>query len=54
MTLHIDFVCIKNTYDPGKQVLDDALIELVKDIGCDRVVDIGVGEIPPEWVHNLA
>ena len=52
MTSCINFGCTKNTYDPGKQVLDDALMELVEDIWCDGVVDVGVGEILPEWVHN--
>ena len=41
-----------NGGDPGENMFDNALVYLMKDVGCDGSVDINVGKLLPEWVND--
>lgn len=50
MASGIHFSITTDRSKPGYQVLDDALIEIVKNIWGNRLVDINKWEVFPEWM----
>ena len=33
-------------------MLKDSLIELMEDVGCDRAIDVDIGEVLPKRIDN--
>jgi len=51
----IHFLLAENAYAPlHKVIMEDALMELVEDIGCDAGKDVGEGNLLPKWFVDFA
>lgn len=50
----VEFLRADNVFDPACEVLNEALVQLVKDIGGDTGVDVGVREFLPERFEHAA
>ena len=48
----IDFCCSTCCSEPCNKMLDDPLVELVKNVWGDRMIDMSKGKIFSEWVDH--
>ena len=40
-------------FEPVDEMLEDALVQLVEDVGCERLVNVAIGVVLPEHVDWL-
>ena len=51
-TPHINLKRSQGLSNPRNQVLDDALIELMEDVGGDGLIDVDIRQILPEQLND--